>query len=202
MTADVRAALKRRPMLSVGIVQDGAPEMWNRTREGLETLREEGVLGHWHEGIDRYHLLERLAQALQIVGLDADERKRTLDSWREMFDVSDSTIDDIHRFLRARYSSLGANDREALWEHLRYIRNNKDRMRYVALRGAGLPVGSGVTESTAKTVIGHRAKGAGQRWREAGLRGVVTLRALHQSCRLPAFWSRLSRGYTANVEAA
>lgn len=30
-----------------------------------------------------------------------------------------------------------------------------------------------------------RAKGAGQRWREAGLPGVVTLRALHQNARLP-----------------
>lgn len=202
MTADVRAALKRLPMLNVGIMQDGAPEMWNRTREGLERLREEGVLGHWHEGIDRYHLLERLAQALEIVGLDADERKRTLDSWREMFDVKDSTIDDIFRFLCQRYSTLGASDREKLWEHLRYVRNNQDGMRYVALRIAGLPVGSGVTESTAKTTIGHRAKGAGQRWREAGLRGVVTLRALHQSRRLPPFWNRLSRHYTAVVEAA
>jgi hypothetical protein len=67
--------------------------------------------------------------------------------------------------------------------------------------GVGL-VGSGVTESTCKTVIGHRAKGAGQRWREAGLRGVLTLRALHQSDRLPRFWSHLATGYTANVEAA
>jgi hypothetical protein len=70
------------------------------------------------------------------------------------------------------------------------------------LHCAGLPVGSGVTESTCKTVIGHRAKCAGQRWREAGLRGVVTLRALHQSDRLPRFWSHLATGYTANVEAA
>ena len=60
-------------------------------------------------------------------------------------------------------------------------------MRYVTLRHAGLPVGSGVTESSCKTVIGQRAKGAGQRWREAGLRGVVTLRAIHQSKRLPRF---------------
>lgn len=28
MTADVRAALKRDSTLTVGIVQDGAPEMW------------------------------------------------------------------------------------------------------------------------------------------------------------------------------
>lgn len=41
--------------------------------------------------------------------------------------------------------------RKKLWEHFTYVRNNKDRMRYTRLRVAGLPVGSGVTESTAKT---------------------------------------------------
>lgn len=74
-------------------------------------------------------------------------------------------------------------------------------MRYVTLRNAGLPVGSGVTESTAKNTIGHRAKGSGQRWREDNLRGVLTLRAIHQSDRLPRFWAHLSRRYVANVDA-
>jgi hypothetical protein len=31
---------------------------------------------------------------------------------------------------------------------------------------------------------------------------VVNLRALHQSDRLPRFWSHLAVGYTAHVEAA
>jgi hypothetical protein len=202
MTADVRAALKRCPSLNVGIVQDGAHEMWNRTREGLEPLRQEGLLVRWEEGIDRYHLLERIADAMAIVEPDADVRKRQLDTWREAFDLQDSTIDRVEYYLRARYWLVRDDQREALWDHLRFIANNKDRMRYVTLRLAGLPVGSGVTESTCKTVFGHRTKRSGQRWREAGLRGVVTLRALLQSDRLPRFWLRLSRRYAANVEAA
>ena len=72
-------------------------------------------------------------------------------------------------------------------------------MRYVTLRLAGLPVGSGVTESTCKTVFGHRTKRSGQRWRVPTFRGVVTLRALLQSERLPRFWQRLSLRYAANV---
>ena len=204
MTADVSVALKRRPALSVGIVQDGAPEMWNRTREGLQVLRDKGQLGAWHEGIDRYHLMERLAAALKLVEPNAteQERKDRLKAWTDLFDTMDETIDYIEHFLIKGYGAVRGDNREALWDHLRFIRNNKDRMRYVTLRRAGLPVGSGVTESTCKTVIGQRAKGAGQRWREVGLRGVVTLRALHQSDRLPRFWSHLATGYTANVEAA
>src|ERR1019366_4964008 len=154
------------------------------------------------EGIDRYHLLERIAAAMAIVEPEAEARKRKLDEWREGFDIQDSTIDRVEYFLRSRYSLAPEDKREALWDHLRFIGNNKDRMRYVTLRLAGLPVGSGVTESTCKTVFGQRTKRSGQRWRVPTLRGVVTLRALLQSERLPSFWQRLSLRYAANVEAA
>lgn len=203
MTTDLRAALKKRPDLAAGIVQDGAPEMWNRTREGMELLRNEGVLQAWHEGIDRYHLMERLGEALKIVSPNdtAEQREATLQHWNQWLDTDDDAIDSIEQFLRLSGQSVRGAQRETLRKHLVYLENNKDRMRYVALRDAGLPIGSGVTESAAKTVINQRAKGAGQRWREAGLRGVITLRALHQSDRLPRFWSHLARTRAANVQA-
>jgi hypothetical protein len=206
MTADVRRALRQNPALNAGIVQDGAHEMWDRTREGMQALREQGVLECWYEGIDRYHLLERLGKALEIVEPSGDERRRQLDAWHAGFDQRNATIDEIDHFFTDHYRRLfAAGDTtrcEQLWEHLRYIGNHKGRMRYVSLRNAGLPVGSGVTESSAKTVIGQRAKGSGQRWREEGLRGAITLRALDQSDRLPRFWAFLSRRYTALVQAA
>lgn len=202
MAADVRAALKRNTALTVGIVQDGAPEMWNLTRDALARLRDDGVLAEWEEGIDRYHLLERLADALEIVEPDAAERSQRLTHWNEHLDVQDSAIDSIERYFEAHYLELPTAKQKELWEHLVYLSNNKDRLRYVTLATSGLPIGSGVTESAAKTVVGRRAKSSGQRWSEAGLRGALTLRAIHQSDRLPAFWSHMSRRYTAVVEAA
>lgn len=205
MTADLRVALKRHPELNVGIMQDGGAEMWNRTREGMQALRDEGLITTWREGIDRYHLLERLADALRIIEPDAGRRKNQLEKWNASLDERNGTIDDVQNFLARRYldlmGKLSCDDLTKLSEHLTFIDNNKDRMRYVTLRNAGLPVGSGVTESTAKNTIGHRAKGSGQRWIEQNLRGVLTLRAIHQSDRLPRFWARFSRTYTANVEA-
>ena len=205
MTADLRVALKKNLTLNAGIMQDGAHEMWNRTREGMQALRAEGLLKRWREGIDRYHLVERLADALKIVEPDSQTRKLLLDRWCVDFDERNSTIDEIDDFLGHRYlaqrDALTGEQRAKLEDHIIYIGNNKDRMRYVTLRNAGLPVGSGVTESTAKNTIGHRAKGSGQRWREDNLRGVLTLRAIHQSDRLPRFWAHFSRRYVANVEA-
>lgn len=202
MTADVRAAVRRDPNLAVGTVQDGAPEMWALTRAGLSKLREQGVIARWVEGIDRYHLLERLGAALELIEPNATERSRQLSDWNERLDAQDSAIDSIERQLESHYVSLPSGKRDQLWEHLVYIANNKDRMRYVSLSSSNLPIGSGVTESAAKTVVGRRAKNSGQRWSEPGLRGALTLRALHQSGRLPRFWSYLSRRYVANIAEA
>jgi len=202
MAADVAAALKRDPKLVVGIVQDGAHEMWNRTREGLEQLQETGVLADWYEGIDRYHLMERLAEAVALVEPDPDIRNDLLTSWNKQFKDDDTTIDYVEAYLQLNYSQLPLKRAALLWEHLVYLANNKDRMRYATLRAAGLPCGSGVTESAAKTVIGHRAKRGGQRWCEDGLRAALTLRSVWLSNRFPKFWRHLARHYTARVTLA
>ena len=202
MMEDVRTARRREP-LRVGVMQDGAHEMWNLVRAGLTTLREHGILRSWNEGIDRPHLLERLAAALEIAEPNTKERPARLESWMEDLAKHDGAIDTIESFLKLRsYTVIDPAKRKVLDDHLTYLDNNKDRMRYVTLRRRGLPIGSGVTESAAKTVIGKRTKGAGQRWREQGLRGVLTLRAVHQSDRFPEFWTFLSRCYVANIQDA
>ena len=86
------------------------------------------------------------------------------------------------------YGESSGNSQSALEDELTYLNNNKDRMRYAGLARRGLPIGSGVTESAAKTVINQRAKGAGQRWKEPGLRAVLGVRGIVQSARLKAFW--------------
>lgn len=198
MMDDVRELKRRDPTLTIGVVQDGAPEMWNLARAGLQRLREEQVLVHWREGIDRYHLMEHLGKALALTDRTDAERTAVLDQWARSFDESDATIDTVEAVLQLDRMSLTGKTREAMDEQLTYLENNKDRMRYVSLREAGLPVGSGVTESSAKTVIGLRAKRGGQQWRD-NLRGALTLRAIVQSDRFAAFWPHFSRRYAANV---
>jgi len=51
MRSDVRALLGRCPTLNVGIVQDGAPEMWSVMREGLAPLVQQGVLDGGHRPV-------------------------------------------------------------------------------------------------------------------------------------------------------
>jgi hypothetical protein len=199
---DVTAACAKRPGLTVGLVQDGAPEMWNLGRRGLEPLAEQGIIDGWFEAVDRCHLMGRLGKALDILALDPTEREPRLDEWAEQLDNDDGAIDAIENWLETQARKAPRPQQTALEEHLTYLQNNKDRMRYVTMRECGLPVGSGVTESAAKTVINARTKRSGQRWTPKGLRGVLALRGLLQSARLPAFWTSLSRRFVANITCA
>jgi len=131
----------------------------------------------------------------------AARRKELLEQWNSEFDEDDQTIDRIEHYIDQRRSFYDGDNHEILLDNLTYIENNGDRMRYVALREAGLPVGSGATEGACKSLVAVRAKRSGQRWHNEGVSAALTLRAIHHSERLPSFWSHLRRRYTAKVEA-
>lgn len=54
-----------------------------------------------------------------------------------------------------------------------------------------VPIGSGVTESACRSVIGLRKKRPGQRWGTDGGRAIGALRALVSSARFDAAWSAI-----------
>jgi len=200
MMADVRNALRRNGSLRVGIVQDGAPEMWNLVRPALTQA---GVT-NWLEAIDRYHLNERLAKVLKVIEPDPDARKPQLQRWNDELDTDDSTIDRIEERVgrEVRHRDGIDADLTVLLDNVTFIRNNKDRMRYASLRKASLPVGNGATEGACRYVIGERTKRASRRWHEEGLAAALALRSIYCSDRLPRFFTYLQRHYTAEIREA
>ncbi len=200
LLADMRQALRQMPTLAVGVVQDGAPELWNLLRSALAA---EPLVTTFYEAIDRYHLNERLAEVLRYVEPDTAIRRAQLSRWNESLDGYDHTIYRIRAWVRDRQAdALARHDRtrlEQLAPHLTYLENNASLMRYARLRAVGLPVGSGVTEGACKSVIKMRTNGSSQRWRPEGLEAVLTLRSLHMSDRLPRFWANFARGYRQEV---
>lgn len=192
--------------LPIGIIQDGAPEMWNLI-EGAANRAFPGK--HFHKGIDRFHLMERLAESLKALR-DPFSRDRdvTLNEWRMKLETDDNAIDEIERQLiketrsDKRRKQLNAAKAEILRTHLTYIKNNKHLMRYASLRKKGLPTGSGATEGACKSLIMIRAKGCGQRWHSRGINAVLTLRGLYLSDRLPLFWKTMCNQKTFNFQEA
>jgi hypothetical protein len=198
MMMDIRAAKGCNRDLVVGLMQDGGPEMWNVMRRALDA---EPSVDTYLEAIDRYHLNERLGSVLRHTEFVAETRERILRQWNIQLDTDDGAIEKIERYIIEKALETEDDTVEKLLDgHLIYIDNNRDRLRYVSLRNTGLPVGSGVTEGACKSVINMRAKRSGQRWHNDGVTAVLTLRAIHQSKRLPRFWSHLRNKYSARVE--
>ena len=54
-------------------------------------------------------------------------------------------------------------------------------MRYPAYRERGLLIGSGMVESSCRTLVGERLKCAGMRWSRAGANDVMALRSCVRS---------------------
>jgi hypothetical protein len=64
---------------------------------------------------------------------------------------------------------------------LGYFENNAPRMRYHWFRQCGLFVGSGVAESSCKTVTGQRLKQSGMHWTVSGADAITALRCQQAS---------------------
>lgn len=199
MMADVRRAREQAVRLPVGVLQDGAPELWTLMRTAL---REHAGLRRWKEGVYRYHLNERLGEVLRVAEPDARARERQMARWNEELDLDDGAIDRIARWISDQMCGLKGDDLAKVTAHWTFICNNNDRMRYATLRRAHLPCGSGATEGSCKSVIMIRAKGCGQRWHDDGASAALHLRAAYMSERLPALWPHLAASYTAHVRRA
>jgi hypothetical protein len=70
-----------------------------------------------------------------------------------------------------------------------YFTTNGARMDYPTFLARHLPIGSGAVESSCKTLIEEREKGAGMRWTKPDAQAVASLRALWRSGRWRAFWA-------------
>ena len=205
MMADLDRALSLNASLHVGVVQDNAPEMWNLMREALAA---QPRIGKVHEVVDRYHFMQRLSAALEVVEPDEHERRIQLARWRKALDRNDRTIHRIRKYFgldgRLRFTRRvpDLKTMDAIGSILGGYVIRYEHFQYAAVARLGLPTGSGVTEGACKSLIASRAKRSGQRWRAIGISAVLALRSLLESDRLRPFWDHFASRYAANCEAA
>ena len=89
---------------------------------------------------------------------------------------------------------------ELVFESLRYLKNNADRMRYDDYRRQGLPIMTSAVESVIK-MINKRVKGSEKFWSEPGAEAILQLRAdyLSETEAMTRFWTRARRRPAAVV---
>jgi hypothetical protein len=90
--------------------------------------------------------------------------------------------------------TLPAAAKEEIDGVITYFNSNWMRMNYHLYLCKGLPIGSGVTEATRKTLVKHRLCASGMRWKEHGAGIVLSLRALVLTKdHWTQFWEKVNR---------
>jgi len=180
LLADAVAILEQRPELRVVLLTDGAPEL----RDLLRSALDEATLGTTvYELLDFWHLLEKLAPAAAVV-YGETRAPAVVAQWRIDLLNRNAAPDDIRTvLLRSGQRHVRTGPNRPVHEAITYLENHRERMGYPGARRRGLPIGSGNTEATCKTLITVRMKRSGARWKETTAADVINLRALALSDR-------------------
>ncbi len=165
---------------TVIVLGDGAEWIWQRARHFLDRKGVEVV-----EIVDIYHAYEYLWS----VGNAVFGAGSAAAGWVEP--LKDRLYEQGAAPILAALAALSPQAEEAA-EAVRlatgYFTTQAARMDYPRFVARQFPIGSGAVESTCKTLIAARAKGAGMRWNQAGVQTIASLRALQRSGRWEDFW--------------
>jgi len=94
----------------------------------------------------------------------------------------------------ARKRTLSDSIRIDLTAAISYFKNHLSMMDYASNVEKQLPIGSGVTEAACKTLVKQRFCCSGMRWKEPGIKTVLSLRSLIQTKgRWEQFWNKIER---------
>lgn len=176
MADDVRQLLEKHPGLKVMLLSDGAHDIV----EQLEVEVGRRLDQPPSQLVDFWHLIEKLAPAAALTG-DGPSR---LARWKlSLLNSSGAALAILAELRACGRERLTVGDKQPIHEAITYLDNHHSRMNYAAARAAGLPIGSGNTEATCKTLVSVRMRRAGSRWKESTGRNVLQLRALALSAR-------------------
>jgi len=176
---EAHSLFEKRPGLRIKLLSDGAPEMCNL----LQVHFPSAVFGKVEQGIDFWHVIEKLAPAAEVI-FGADHAGAELHRWRVRLRCANSASDEILTELReSGLENKRRDSKRPVHEAITYLENHAERMRFARSLRLGLPIGSGAVEATCKTLVGVRMKRAGSRWKTTTGEHILRLRALALSDR-------------------
>jgi hypothetical protein len=154
--------------------------------------------------LDFYHMMEYLHELSQLLyGKDTPWAGRMKDQWKEQMenDGVQAVIDGMNKRV-AQLAETSTETLEKSQEKIRYLENNKDKMRYGTFRAQGLFYGSGVVEAGCKAVIGKRLKQSGMFWSQSGAENILALRCALMGNRWDECWNQINHSRQFPTQAA
>lgn len=166
-------------------VADGAAANWRFLQDYTD-----------HQIVDFYHATGYLADAARAAcPRDAAKRQAWLaarcHTLKHDPEAATQLLGEMETLLDKR---LASPVREKLEAAVTYFRHHQHQMNYAHYRAQNWPIGSGVTEAACKTLVKQRLCNSGMRWKEAGARVVLSLRALVLTeGRWTQFWQKINQ---------
>jgi hypothetical protein len=121
--------------------------------------------------VDAFHVAEYLQKAANAIeGTDSPGARILSATWRETIKEEGGPMT-VLRSMRARLPSVTSRTRaKELTTAIGYVANQHEagRMDYAEAKRRNYPIGTGITEAAAKTVVGTRMKRAGARFSQHG----------------------------------
>jgi hypothetical protein len=196
--ADIATLLKKRPTLKVEMLMDGAPELHNLLGAHVN---EEKLGTRVYDLVDFYHVIEKLAPAAALVF--GEQAPATVQRWKmKLLNVEGSVWQILTELQMSGKQDEPVGETRPVHDAITYLTNNGERMNYAEARKLGLPIGSGNTEATCKTLFEVRFKRSGSRWKELTGSHIVHLRALALSDRWEAGIDRALESLRSPVRLA
>jgi hypothetical protein len=150
-------------------LSDGARGLWRVFDERFQPYAT-GVL-------DCYHATQNIWAGVKVW---LDGRTSPCRDWfadarhRLRHGQANDVLDDIKA--AAALPGLPTSAQQSLTKLYKYLDKHRDHIQYDKLKEMGIPIGSGLVESTCKWLIQQRFKGVGMRWSEAGFNHLLHLR--------------------------
>ena len=164
------------------VLMDGERALWNLSRDRFPD---------WTEILDFSHVMEKLWIAAHLhfgkgCG-DAEEyvRERAVLLLEGQVDV---VIEDLLWSLEDG-SLTRSKAEEFKSKVVGYFLNNRNRMAYGDYLAKGLPIATGIVESTCKTLINRRMEGSGMLWSVEGAEAILKLRGVFLDELWDDFWT-------------
>lgn len=202
---ELMAVLEERPDLTICFASDGAKYHWKVLTE-MACQLPEGATGDLYFLVDFFHVAGYLADAAKaIAGEGTPEATVMAAGWRETirgFPDGDQRVLKSLRYHRDKLTS--ETRRDEVETTIKYLaaQAKEERLGYAEAMERNLPIGTGITEAAAKTVVGVRMKRAGARYQEHGGQTVMLFRSAVLLQRFDTLARELERSYVADVKDA
>jgi len=189
LRAELDMALSLRPDLRLVKAADGANDNWTYLHKELP----KGI-----EVVDFFHAAEHLNAALaSVYGDGTVEARRRFNDLRHVLLEEEEGVGKVIRSLA--YLEGKHPQKKVIQTELAYFRKYQKRMRYAEMKTERLPIGTGMTEATCKTLVTQRLKQSGMRWSQDGGQAILNLRGWAQSERFDQAWAMLAATYRTEI---